>query len=65
MANIVAEFIQSPTDELLDQCTKEQLVKIAQHYSVEVDLKHTKDNLKNIMEANLHEGGVLSDGGRK
>lgn len=65
MANIVAEFIQSPTDELLDQCPKEQLVKIGQHYSVEVDLKRTKDNLKNIIKANLHESGVLPDGGGK
>lgn len=62
MANIVEQFSQSPSDELLEQCTKDQLMKIAQHYSVEVEPKHTKENLKSIIKANFQECGVLMDG---
>lgn len=61
MADIVEDFVQSPSEELLEQCTKEQLVKIAQHYSIEVEPKRTKENLKSIIKANLQEFGVLGD----
>lgn len=47
---------------MLEQCNKEQLIKIAQHYSIEVEQKRTKENLKNIIKANLQESGVLMDG---
>ncbi|KAL7371523.1 hypothetical protein ABVT39_000330 [Epinephelus coioides] len=61
MANIVENFIQSPSEELLEQCTKEQLIKIAQHYSTDVEPKGTKENLKSIIKANLQECGVLME----
>ena len=54
LTNVVEDFIQSPTDELLEQCTKEQLMKIAQYYSAEVEPKRTKENLKSIIKASLH-----------
>lgn len=62
MVNIVEDFIQSPSEEVLEQCNKEQLTKIAQHYSIEVEPKRTKENLKSIIKANLQESGVLMDG---
>ncbi|TKS65190.1 Retrovirus-related Pol polyprotein [Collichthys lucidus] len=65
MDSIVEEFVQHPSGELLEQCTKEQLIKIAQHFSVEVDPKRTKGNLKSIIKANLQECGVLMDEGGK
>lgn len=65
MANIVEDFVQSPSEELLEQCTKEQLIKIAQNYSIEVEPKRTKENLRSIIKANLQECGVLMDGGGK
>ncbi|KAG8009741.1 hypothetical protein GBF38_010551, partial [Nibea albiflora] len=61
MDGIVEKFVQHPSEELLEQCTKEQLIKIAQHFSVEVEPKCTKDNLKSIIKANLQECGVLMD----
>ena len=59
MVNIVEDFIQSPSEELLEQCTKDQLMRIAQHYSMEADPKRTKENLKSIIKANLQDSGVL------
>lgn len=61
MANLAKDFIASPSDELLDQCSKEQLIIIAQHFSVEVDQRRTKETLKGIIRANLCESGVLLD----
>ncbi|KAG8008875.1 hypothetical protein GBF38_011412 [Nibea albiflora] len=61
MDGIVEKFVQHPSEELLEQCTKEQLIKIAQHFSVEVEPKRIKDNLKSIIKANLQECGVLMD----
>ena len=60
MVNIVEDF--TPSEELLEQCTKEQLMKIPQHYSMEADPKRTKENLKSIIKANLQESDVLMDG---
>jgi len=57
MANIVEELVQHPPEELLEQCTKEQLINTAQHFSVEVEPKRTKDNLNSIIKANLQECG--------
>lgn len=59
MATIVDEFIEAPSYEVLEQCTKEQLIKLAQHYSVAVDARRTKETLKSIVKANLQEEGVL------
>lgn len=51
--------VKSPSHELLGQCTKEQLLKLAHHYTVAVDTRCTKETIKNILQANLQEGGVL------
>ena len=62
MADIVEEFVQYPS-EFLAQYTKGQLIQISQHYSVEVELKRTKENLKSIIKVNLQECGVMLDWG--
>lgn len=36
MASLVESFIQDPSASLLDQCTKDQLFKIAEYYEVEI-----------------------------
>ena len=38
-ASNVDEFIRFPSEELLELCTKEQLLKIADHYQVEISDK--------------------------
>ncbi|TWW53845.1 hypothetical protein D4764_0220310 [Takifugu flavidus] len=43
MASLVEEFVQSPTEELLDQCTKDQLLKIAEHFGIEITDKKLKE----------------------
>lgn len=40
MATIVDVFRDSPSEELLSSCTKEQLLQIAESYKVEVAPRH-------------------------
>jgi len=49
----VEDFVASPSEELLDNCTKEQLIKIAEHYAIEIDSndKKLKENLKAVLKA--------------
>ncbi|XP_030294105.1 uncharacterized protein LOC115594274 [Sparus aurata] len=58
----VAEFVKAPAEELLDKCTKEQLLKIAEHYDIDISDKRLKDTVKSILRANLSEMGVLTGG---
>lgn len=59
MASVVDEFIESPSEEILNQCTKDQLLKIADHYKIEISATRLKDSVKSILKANLCEEGVL------
>ena len=43
MSDPVAEFVKSPLEEVLDRCTKEQLLKLAVHYEIEISNKRLKD----------------------
>ena len=45
--SVVDEFLASPSYALLEQCSKEQLIKIAGHYSISLtsDDKRLKDSL--------------------
>lgn len=47
MASIVKDFVNSPSEELFEQCTKDQLLKIAEHYGIEVLDHKLKDIVKN------------------
>lgn len=42
----LAEFIRTPSEELLGRSNKEQLLKIAAHYGVEISDKLLKENVK-------------------
>ena len=59
MASYVDKFIRSPSEELLDLGTKEQLLKVAEHYKVEISDKHLKNSIRLILKANLMESGIL------
>ena len=48
-------FVEAPSEKSLNQCTKDQLVKIAEFYSFDVDNKRVKETLK----ANLVRMKVL------
>ncbi len=36
MGSVVEDFIQTPSVQLLDQCMTDQLLKIAEHFDIEV-----------------------------
>ncbi len=55
----VEKFLRAPSDEFVEQCTKEQLLKIAELYDIYVSDKRLKENVKAIVRANLYEMGVL------
>ncbi len=55
----VEDFVTCPSEDLLNVCTKEQLLKIAEHYEIDVGDKHLKDRVKAILKASLFERKVL------
>ncbi|XP_050923269.1 uncharacterized protein LOC127139346, partial [Lates calcarifer] len=58
--DLVEEFLKVPTEELLERCSREQLVRIAEHFKMDVGDKRLKENMRNILKENLLEVGVLS-----
>lgn len=58
MASLVQDFIQDPSESLLDQCTKEQLLRIAQHYKVDIPDKKLKESVKAGLKYGLVEAGA-------
>ena len=59
MASVVEDFLSSPSEELLEQCTKDQLLKIAEHFQIEVLDKKLKDTIKKTVKSKLLDDGVL------
>ena len=54
-------IIGDPSQESLDECTKEQLLKIAAYYSAEVKGdKRLKDNVKMAIKAKRINDGIMS-----
>ena len=56
----VEEFIDAPSEELLSQCTKDQLLKIAEHYNIEIEPvdKRLKETLFQVLRENLFKKDV-------
>ncbi len=44
MSNLVEDFISSPSEAVLDSCTKDQLFFIADHYGIEIGDRRVKDS---------------------
>ncbi|XP_073809789.1 uncharacterized protein [Danio rerio] len=61
MASVVDTFRESPSEELLLSCTKEQLLQIAESYEIEIAprYKTLKETLRNVLKGYLVELGVL------
>ena len=55
----VEDFVCAPSEALLDQCNRDQLLKIAEHFEISVGDKRLKDNVRAIIKANLYELNVL------
>lgn len=50
--------MRAPSQELLERCSREQLVKIAEYYELDVGDARMKENIRAIVKANLFEAGV-------
>ena len=58
----VEAFIDDPSQESMDECTKEQLLKIAAYYSAEFEGdKRLKENVNMAIKAKLINDGVMSE----
>ena len=55
----VDEFLSAPSEELLDRCSRDQLIKIADHFQMDVGVKRLKENVRTILRDNLVEIGII------
>ena len=55
----VSSFVQSPTEAILNSCTKDQLLKLVEHYGVDIGDKKLKEEIKGALRAALIQSGVL------
>lgn len=56
----VDHFIDAPSEAFLEQCTRDQSIKIADHYKIRVGDKRLKENVRATVKANLYEMKVLT-----
>lgn len=56
----ISDFVKAPSEDFLNKCTKEQLLKIADHFEIDISDRRLKDTVKSILTANLTEMGVLA-----
>ncbi|KAL7396595.1 hypothetical protein ABVT39_008360, partial [Epinephelus coioides] len=49
----------APSEEALERCTKEQLIKLADHYSVDVGDRKLKGEIKVALKIKLVELGIF------
>ena len=59
MASTVDKFVDSPSVALLDQCTKDQLLLIAEKYEIEILDKKLKESVKGSLMAGLLEQRMI------
>lgn len=59
MASVAEECVDSSSLALLDQCTKEQLLLIAENCELEIPDKKLKESVKFSLRAGLMEKGIL------
>lgn len=52
-------FLTYPSHEQLDQCRKDDLFEIAQHFRLTVSTELLKKDLKAVVEDELVERGIL------
>lgn len=56
----IEDFVQSPSEDLLNSYKKDQLLKVADHYGVKLLKKSNKDEVLATLKAHLVEEKVLS-----
>lgn len=61
MASKVQEFITAPSESLLNDLTKDQLLELAEHYKINLmsQDKRVKENIKILVKTDLSKRGLL------
>ena len=59
MTATMLDFIGAPSEELLAGFTKDQLLRLGDHYKIEVSDKRLKDSVWSILAASLVDAGIL------
>ncbi|KAL1276791.1 hypothetical protein QQF64_036414 [Cirrhinus molitorella] len=61
MSSLIEDFFTFPSEILLERCTKEELLQVAEHFDVEVTSndKKLKETLLKVVKDALVERGVL------
>ena len=57
----VEDFVAAPSEQALDSFTKDQLLRVAEHYNIDVPDKRLKERVKSILKANLVDMRVLEE----
>lgn len=62
MASKIEEFVSAPSEDLLNDFTKEQLIELAGHYEINLvsQDKRLKDNVKLLLKTELTKRGILA-----
>ena len=55
----VEDFLGAPSEEFLECCSRDQLVKIAAHFQVDVGDKQLKENMRGLLKENMVERGGM------
>ncbi len=61
MSSVLEDFFVCPSEVLLEKCTKEQLIQIAERFSVDLTTqdKKLKETLMTTLKRSLVDRGVL------
>lgn len=61
MTSNIDEFVRNPSEDILNEFSKDQLLALANHYNVELSVadKRLKESLKSILISALMEQNVL------
>ena len=57
--SVLQSFVKAPSEIILDLCSKEQLLEIAEHFGIEIVDKKLKETVKAVLKQGLMEAGVL------
>lgn len=61
MSSVIEDFFACPSDALLESCTKEQLVQIAERFSIDLTSqeKRLKETIVTTLKRSLVDRGVI------
>lgn len=62
MASKVETFVSAPSEDLLNDLTKDQLIELADHYEINLSSqdKRVKDDVKLLIKTELMDRGILA-----